>query len=340
MKKISPRPLLIIGTQRSGSNLLRLMLNQCSEIDAPHPPHLMQVFSPFIKQYKTVYGEDLFNVLLQDVCAYVNVNPVPWRNFTANAEDLQRECNQPSLIEIFRSVYTLKSRDKGAQYWCCKSMANVYFIPEIEAANLNPFYIHLVRDGRDVAASFKNAVVGEKHIYFLAEQWKREQDLASKYCKQYAEGRFVQIKYEEFISDPRKTLEPVLSKLDVAWNEKILAYYLSDEAKATAASGNMWRNVVKPVDSSNRKHYSEKLTAREIEIFEFIAGEALQNLGYVIGKNSIKEFSKQEICAFKIENEKQKKLAREKYIEDVATRGNQEKVLTAIKKKLLLATDA
>ncbi len=33
-------PIFMIGTQRSGSNLLRLMLNQLPEIAAPHPPSL------------------------------------------------------------------------------------------------------------------------------------------------------------------------------------------------------------------------------------------------------------------------------------------------------------
>ena len=35
-----------IGTQRSGSNLLRLMLNQLEGIYAPHPPHILKTFYP------------------------------------------------------------------------------------------------------------------------------------------------------------------------------------------------------------------------------------------------------------------------------------------------------
>ena len=43
--------LQIIGTQRSGSNLLRVMLNQLPEIVAPHPPHILQNFLPIIDKY-------------------------------------------------------------------------------------------------------------------------------------------------------------------------------------------------------------------------------------------------------------------------------------------------
>ena len=41
----------LIGTQRSGSNLLRLMLNQLDEICAPHPPHILSVFLPILSKY-------------------------------------------------------------------------------------------------------------------------------------------------------------------------------------------------------------------------------------------------------------------------------------------------
>ena len=38
----------LIGTQRSGSNLFRLMLNEFDEVFAPHPPHILETFyKPF-----------------------------------------------------------------------------------------------------------------------------------------------------------------------------------------------------------------------------------------------------------------------------------------------------
>lgn len=47
----SIQPIQMIGTQRSGSNLLRLLLNQYTEIVAPHPPHILQRFYPLLPAY-------------------------------------------------------------------------------------------------------------------------------------------------------------------------------------------------------------------------------------------------------------------------------------------------
>ena len=41
----------MIGTQRSGSNLLRVMLDGIEQIVAPHPPHILQRFLPLLPKY-------------------------------------------------------------------------------------------------------------------------------------------------------------------------------------------------------------------------------------------------------------------------------------------------
>jgi hypothetical protein len=64
----------------------------------------------------------------------------------------------------------------------------------------------------------------------------------------------------------------ILKTLGIDWSENIDQYYLSKEALATANAGAMWGNVIKPVDQTNTKHYSEKLSAFEVEIIESVAG--------------------------------------------------------------------
>lgn len=43
--KNTDSPIFIIGTERSGTNLLRLILNAHPNIALPHPPHIMKIFS-------------------------------------------------------------------------------------------------------------------------------------------------------------------------------------------------------------------------------------------------------------------------------------------------------
>ena len=328
------KPVLIIGTQRSGSNLLRIMLNQLNEIEAPHPPHILVNFTPLLPVYGNLQDDLKFKFLIEDVCRYVEANPVKWIHMNFNREEIFNRCERNSLIQIFKVIYEIKAELKGANYWCCKSMANLYFISSIENENLEPYYIHLVRDGRDVAASFKRAIVGEKHIYFLALQWKKEQALASGVVKKFGPHRASALYYELFIDDPEKSLTPILQNLGLKWNNEILNYFVSEEAKNTANAGEMWKNVAHPVDNTNKKHYSEKLTGKEIEIFEKVAGKKLVEFSYETHyplDHTV--FSDEEIKTFEIENELMKKQTKELLTKDAALRFPQENILKEIKKR-------
>ena len=44
----------LIGTQRSGSNLFRLMLNEFDDVFAPHPPHLLKTFYSITSNYNNL----------------------------------------------------------------------------------------------------------------------------------------------------------------------------------------------------------------------------------------------------------------------------------------------
>ena len=56
----------MIGTQRSGSNLLRVMLDGIREIAAPHPPHILQRFLPLLPKYGDLTDQSNFYRLAQE----------------------------------------------------------------------------------------------------------------------------------------------------------------------------------------------------------------------------------------------------------------------------------
>jgi len=119
----------------------------------------------------------------------------------------------------------------------------------------------------------------------------------------------------------------------------MLDYYKSDEAKYTAAAGDMWKNVIKPLDSSNMRHYSEKLSAEEIRIFERVAGNTLQKLGYPLDydlKGNTGDFTAAEVADFKVQNEQMKIEARKEHKLDATARAAQENFLKGIKSRLAL----
>ena len=103
----------MIGTQRSGSNLLRVMLDGIREIAAPHPPHILQRFLPLLPKYGDLTDQSNFYRLAQDVCELVTVNPVPWEGITIRADEVVAACRQQTLYELFRVIYESAARQTG-----------------------------------------------------------------------------------------------------------------------------------------------------------------------------------------------------------------------------------
>ena len=326
----------MIGTQRSGSNLLRLMLNQLQEVSAPHPPHILERFMPLLPMYQDLYIPHNFRRLVMDICELVTCNPVAWTDVALNADYIINHCKENTLLEIVRMVYEEKAKSEGANIWMCKSMANIHYADVLEAS-LQPFYIFLYRDGRDVACSFKKAVVGEKHIYHIAKQWKEEQDKCMALQQQVGNKKCIAVCYEDLILHPKKELQRICAFIGVTYHEDCLRYHHSKEAMNTASSGAMWHNVKKEVLPDNCNKYRNSLTADEIALFEKVAGSTLQRLGYTLDfpYSLHQTLSTSEIESYSLLNKQLKEEAKCRQTpEDAAKRKKQDALLNRLKMQM------
>ena len=210
-------PIFMIGTQRSGSNLLRLMLNQLKQIASPHPPHILERLYPLIDSYGDLSNKANFELLVDDVCKLIELNPVEWEGVKFDRTDVLKRCKKNNLVAVHGAVYDIYAEAQNANTWCCKSLANINYVDDIESYFSVPKYIYLYRDGRDVALSFKKAVVGEKHIYNIAKEWTETQDLALKLKACIDQSRFFSISYEELTLQPEQSARALCNFLNVPY---------------------------------------------------------------------------------------------------------------------------
>lgn len=296
----------MIGTQRSGSNLLRVMLDGMDAITAPHPPHILQRFLPLLPGYGDLSEPMNFHRLAEDVCELVRLNPVPWEGVKIDTEAVLAACHAPTLYELFRVLYETAARQHKSSFWVCKSMKNMFFADGIEATGLRPYYIYLYRDGRDVALSFQKAIVGEKHIYALACNWKRDQEEALRLQERTPPERFFRLSYESLIAEPEVQVRNLCRFLGVGYTDRVMDYYKSRESANTAEAGKMWSNVAKPILKGNTRKFLTEMTAKDIALFESVAGDTLRKLGYETYAPSSalrSSFSDAELERFRQENQ-------------------------------------
>jgi len=264
------------------------------------------------------------------MCLWVEFNPVPWTDVVLNREEIANKAT--SIYDVFEQIYFQKAKADRAEIWCCKSTFNVHCVDQLEK-KIKPFYIHLYRDGRDVAASFKKIVVGHKHVYHLAKQWHDEQMISLRFLQGIEEDRKIHISYESLLDRPDEIVSAICSKLELEYDKKMLSYYTSEESQHTADSGKMWESVIKPIIKNNKGKFFDELTGEEIGIFEKVAGSSLEQLGYErvhsMKSDIILDVEKYELLNAKMIAERRQKTT----AKELQNRMRQERLLEEIKQK-------
>ena len=332
------KAIFMIGEQRSGSNLLRLMLEQHPRITAPHPPHILQRMMPLLSVYGDLGSKSAFSQLIEDVCELIHRNPVPWDAVELDEEEVFRRCRERSLVAVYGAVMDLYAEVEMADHWVCKSMQNVRWINHLEHYFDEPLYIYLYRDPRDVCLSFTKAVVGEKHPYFIAKKWEELQQLCLAARDKIGEKRFFAISYESLVADPVTELRNLMDFLSLDYHPDQQQFYHSRAAWEAAHASKLWENVEKPIMRSRVGQYRKGLSFDQIHIIESVAGETMRLLGYkpeVISISPPLDFTPELVHQYdQINKELKHEVLMRCEPEDLARRSYQQALLEEISERL------
>lgn len=291
----------MIGMQRSGSNLLRLILNNSSHLTAPHPPHILPRFDSLVSTYGDLDSEGNFHRLVKDVCELVDLNPVRWNNYPQDVQHVTDGCRNKTLMAIHESLMNEYASSQNSEKWICKSRSNEERVDEFLAYYENPKFVFLVRDPRDVVLSFQNTLIGHKHPYFIAKKWSNTQRKCLGYLRTLGEEKVHLLKYEDLIHRTEHVIRDLCGFLNIPFEIQMLDYHKSDDARKAASVSQQWGNVTKPIMHANSNKFEMAMSQEDVRLIETICNEEMKSLGYPlkntgalesIDSNQISEFSR------------------------------------------------
>lgn len=280
-QNLCDRPVFIIGTERSGSNLLRLILNAHPKMTVPHPPHIMSYFAPVEKLYGDLAVDENFRHMAQDVVAHVHGHIHPW----PSPIDLDRLCNEAyprDLFGLYAGVYDQHLAATGKEIWGCKSTFMIHYVDRILARYPGARLIWLVRDPRDVAVSSRDSVFNPFHPYLTAELWAKQQQLALDLEQRLRPNTLYRLTYEALVQQPEATVQALTTFLGIDFVPGMLRFFETEDAKTSASLARDWRNTAAPILSNNANKFVTKLTRAEIHAVERAAAPVMQKLGYAL----------------------------------------------------------
>jgi hypothetical protein len=155
--------------------------------------------------------------------------------------------------------------------WVSHSPANIRHVASLRRLFPEARFIHIVRDGRGVAASARGVFPGIRTIKQAALLWA-ERLAHGLAAERHSPDVVHRIHYEDLVREPAATMREIAGFLELTYEEGML------RGDGFQPGGN---NLVgEPPDPSRASAWRSSLSRRDIELFEFYSGELLEYLGY------------------------------------------------------------
>lgn len=278
----------IIGNPRSGTTLLRLMLTCHPNIVVPpEGGFCIKLFAKY-----NSFGGDI-----AEIESFVDdLLKIPKMEFWGLSRKplikyIER-IGPTNYNEMTKGVYRYygKSKTKKDFIWGDKNNFYLNHIEKIAMLFPDAVFLHIVRDGRDVACSYRDlstvkgkyAPLFSNSVMETAIEWKTNLLTIRKSFDSIGWHRVCEIKYEDLIIKPRNTLNEICLFLGKEYSDEMLEYHernKNDEIEPTAY--NKWKALTKEKLTDSRiERWRSKMFYEDIIIFQNVSSNMLQQYSY------------------------------------------------------------
>ncbi|MDP8959746.1 MAG: sulfotransferase, partial [Actinomycetota bacterium] len=140
-------------------------------------------------------------------------------------------------------------------------------------------FIHVIRDGRDVALSYLWVAWGPRTLWEAARKWRRDVSAGRRHGASLGPERYLEVRYERLVAEPRRVLELVCDFAGLSFDERMLAFHTHARLQGRPEWRGFHASVTKPVTGGLRD-WSTQMPEQQVLAFEAVAGGLLEELGY------------------------------------------------------------
>lgn len=274
-----PFVFLLCG-ERSGSNFITKLMNNHSEICGPSTKHLINPVARNYFRYQPLESKNQWHSLIDDVLNLYSVEFSVW-NAEITREELLNAVEYGDVAGLLAYIFNKEVQVNGKKFCFIKEIKTYEFYPFLKKHFANSKFIHLVRDPRDTALSWRKSYIHKGGLIQAARQWKEDQQQFIKIAQlEKSPNSVTSFRYEDLVSNTEKVLTSVLNSIDLEFEKNMLIMDQDSLTKKNAESQKAWENLSKPVMTDNYNKFEKELTSKEIRLIECICYFEMKFLGY------------------------------------------------------------
>jgi hypothetical protein len=271
------RPLLLLGVSRSGTTLLRVILDRSPGVAIPDESFFVPLLA---RRHGRTVDRDRF---LDDVARLPAIQAwgVPLSDIARRIDD------RTPTDRAIAAIYEAYAERAGKPRWGDKTPMYMRHLPLLERLFPDAKYVHLIRDGRDAALSFLDMPEGSftrtwAHPATPAQfacLWRREVLDARALGERMGAGRYHEARYEALVAEPQATVEAICTFAAIPFEPEMLDYTRSVDVSEKPHQQRLLTPPTRGVRS-----WLDDMSATDVEAFEAIAGDLLGELGYEVSR--------------------------------------------------------
>jgi len=281
----------IIGNPRSGTSLFRLLLTSHSDIHIPPE-------SGFMIWWQRVYNDWNWDADNQKLDAFLDdlFNAKKFEFWELDREPLSRtiKANKPdNYAALSRLIYEHHSEKAGKKNALIGDKNNFHLnhIAELDALYPDAKFVHIIRDGRDVATSYMDmSKIDSTSDYRprlpssaadIGQEWRKNIESVRSGFSKLPSERTLEIRYEDLVLETEKTLTGVCEFLGQTYEPAMLDFYMKNQARKLEPDEFMaWKARTRGQIDSSAIGKWKNLPQDDIGIFEKICGDILTTYNY------------------------------------------------------------
>ncbi len=289
---LPPMP-VIVGAPRSGNTLLRFMIDAHPQMAIP--PETGFLWLPFGDEADGPASRESF---FRQITNYPPESPA-WGDFGIAAESFHSvlQAIEPfDPAEGVRAFYRLYAQSQNKPRYGDKTPAHSQQIGSIARLLPEAHFLHIIRDGRDVALSLRERwFAPTREMAGLAAHWANVVR-GTRQAAREVQARYREVRYEALVRDPSTVLRWICDFLRLEFDSCMLNYWehtperLAEHRTRLRPDGSILvsheqridqqRLTMFPPQPSRIGRWRSEMTPGEHAEFLLQAGDLLCELGY------------------------------------------------------------
>lgn len=270
---MNTRPVFfVIGSPRSGTTLLRNLLRSHPHLAVAPESHFVPIL------YRAIGDPTDERSRRRLITRVLNTHWVRSWGVPMRLSDFDG-CT--TFRDIIERLYRVAAGEKRNCRQGDKTPGYAREIPTLDRIFPEAQFIHIIRDGRDVALSLSHVWFGHRHAYTAACYWRDHVLEARRDGAPLGPGRYLEVRYETLLRETEQTMRTVCEFLGEPFDPRVLVPAESRRMRSRRPTSRAPKMIshteIVPV---NHDKWRTLMSREDLEIFETAAGDLLAELGY------------------------------------------------------------